>query len=78
MAMTDAELAEYLNITSAEAAVIIPKLSPQKRAVYDRMAQVEVEAKLWMAGVGPKPQGVLIDTERDIERRRGWRRAGWR
>ena len=75
--MNDAELAEYLHLTPADAAIIIPKLTPEKRAVYDRMKQVEIEAALWVNGVGPKPEGVLIDTERDIKRRRGWRRAGW-
>lgn len=68
--MTDEQLAEYLHLSSAEAAVIIPKLTPEKRAVYDRMAQVEIEAKLWMDGLGPKPQGVLIDTERAWRRRK--------
>lgn len=71
--MTDDELAEYLHLTPAEAAIVIPKLTPAKRAVYDRMKQVEVEATLWVEGLGPKPQGVLIDTERSTKRRRAWR-----
>lgn len=71
--MTDAELAEYLHLTPAEATIVIPKLTPQRRAVYDRMQQVEIEAKLWMDGLGPKPSGVLIDTERSTKRRKFWR-----
>lgn len=71
--MTDQELAEYLHLTPAEAAIVIPKLSPAKRAVYDRMKQVEIEAALWADGLGPKPTGVLIDTERSTRRRKGWR-----
>lgn len=75
--MNDQELADYLHLTPAEAAIVIPKITPAKRAVYDRMKQVEIEAALWVDGLGPKPEGVLLDTERDIKRRRGWRRAGW-
>lgn len=75
--MTDAELATYMNLTPEEAAIIIPKLTPEKRAVYDRMREVEIEAALWVQGLGLKPTGVLIDTERAASKRRGWRRAGF-
>ena len=68
--MTDAELTEYLHLTGAEAAIILPKLTAERRALFDRMAEVEVEAKLWMDGLGPKPQGVLLDTDRDMKRRK--------
>lgn len=71
--MTDAELTEYLHLTLAEAAIVIPRLTPARRAVYDRMKQVEIEAALWVEGLGPKPQGVLIDTDRSTKRRRGWK-----
>ena len=71
--MTDTELAEYLHLTSAEAAIVIPRLTPARRAVYDHMKQVEIEAALWSEGLGPKPQGVLIDTERSTKHRRGWK-----
>lgn len=71
--MDDAELAKYLHLSPAEAAIVIPKLTPQRRAVYDRMKQVEIEASLWAEGLGPKPQGVLIDTERSTKRRREWK-----
>lgn len=71
--MDDQQLAEYLHLTPAEAAIVIPKLTPERRAVYDRMKQIEVEAELWADGLGPKPAGVLIDTERSTRRRKGWR-----
>lgn len=71
--MNDAELAEYLHLTPTEADSVIPKLSASRRALYDRMKQVEIEAALWSEGLGPKPRGVLIDTERSTKRRRGWR-----
>lgn len=71
--MTDAELADYLHLTPADAAIIVPKLTLEKRATYDRMREVELEARLWMQGLGPKPKGVLIDTERSTRRRKGWR-----
>jgi hypothetical protein len=70
--MTDQELAAYLHLTEAEAVIVIPKLTPGKRAVYDRMKQVEIEAALWIDGLGPKPEGVLIDTVRATRRRRSW------
>ncbi len=73
MKMTDEQLANYLHLTPAEATIVLPKLTPEKRAVYDRMLRVEVEAKLWMDGLGPKPQGVLLDTERSTRKRRAWR-----
>lgn len=68
--MTDADLASYLNLTEAEAAIVIPKITPEKRALYERMKQVEIEAELWAAGLGPKPQGALIDTDRSMKRRK--------
>ncbi len=36
----------------------------------NNMKQVEIEATLWIEGLGPKPTGVLIDTERSVRRRR--------
>jgi hypothetical protein len=70
--MTDSELADYLHLTPEEAAIVIPKLTPARRELYARMRQIEVEAELWAAGFGPKPQGVLIDTQRSTRRRRVW------
>lgn len=71
--LSDDELAEYLHLTPEEAAIVIPKLSPSKRACYARMKQVEIEAALWVEGLGPKPHGVLIDTERSTKHRWGWK-----
>lgn len=62
--MTDSELAEYLHLTPAEAAIVIPKLTPQRHAVYDRMATLETEIFLWQNGLGPKPTNVLMDFPR--------------
>lgn len=71
--MTDTELAQYLHLSPADAAIVIPKLTPERRAVYDRMKQVEIEAALWVDGLGPKPTGVLIDTPRSVRSRKSWR-----
>jgi hypothetical protein len=71
--VNDQELAAYLHLSNHEAAIVIPKLTPERRAVYDRMKQLEVEAALWTAGLGPKPAGALIDTVRTTQRRRSWR-----
>lgn len=71
--MTDEELAEYLRLTPAEFAIVLPKLSPQRRATYNRMKQIEIDLGLWEAGIGPKPQDVMVDTVRRTRRRRGWR-----
>lgn len=72
--MTDAELAEYLHLTPAEAAIVIPKLTPERRQAYQRMRQAEIDVALWMEGLGPDPRKhVMIDTERSTRRRRAWR-----
>lgn len=68
--MTDEELAKWLNLTPEEAVIVIPKLTPSRRAVYAHMRKVEVDAALWAEGLGPKPPGVLIDTERSMRRRK--------
>jgi len=41
--MTDAELTAYLHITPEQAAIVLPKLSQERRRLYDRMKQVELE-----------------------------------
>lgn len=59
--MTDEQLAKYLGIENEpRCAELIAALAP-KRAVYERMASLEVEISLWQEGLGPKPKGVLID-----------------
>ena len=66
--MTDLELAKYLGIADDERwPRAIAKLDPAKRATYERMAVVEVELNLYDAGLGPKPQGIIIC--RDHKRR---------
>lgn len=70
--MTDEELAEYAGLTLSEA-VKFRTMFPGKVVAFDRMREVEREAALWIAGVGPKPKGVLLDTDRSVARRRLWR-----
>lgn len=59
--MTDAELEVYLGIAGTkECAAIMAKITPEERATYDDMARIEYELKLWSAGLGPKPPGVIV------------------
>jgi hypothetical protein len=65
MPMTDRQLAVYLNILhwpNWEEA--IKAFSAQRRATFDRMADLEKEIDLWAQGLGPKPKGVLVDSAR--------------
>lgn len=74
--MTDLELAKFLGFTpetTPKWQELIDNLPPAKRALFERMAGVEVEVALWQEGLGPKPAGVLIDTVKDTKRRRAWR-----
>ena len=72
--MTDDELAHYLGIADDPLrAKFIAALSPKKRALFDRMSVIEAEIDLWQQDLGPKPTGVLIDSERATKRRRAWR-----
>lgn len=66
--MTDADLAKGLCLTEVEAAIVIPKLTPDKRATYERMIQFGADWNLYAAGVGPRPTGALVDTERSMKR----------
>lgn len=70
--MTDDELSKLLGIAEDDPRKdkAIASISPKKRALYERMASVGMEVELWQAGLGPKPKGVLIDTVRDVIRRR--------
>jgi len=52
--LTDKQLAEYLGLNDDDAAIIMPKLTPGRRAAYERMA--EVEANL---NKGIVPPGVI-------------------
>lgn len=68
--MTDAELQTFLGIANTkECAKIMASITPQQRALYDSMATIETEVELWLAGLGPKPAGVLIDMDRGRRRR---------
>ena len=67
--MTDEEMAKFLNIPIS----MVPNIEPEKRKVYERMADVEMEINLWTAGLGPKPVGVMVDTIESTRRRRMWR-----
>ncbi len=73
--MTDEEMADFLGFKPDEEKRIdaVKALPPEKRAVFERMAVLEMELKLWQDGLGPRPDGVLIDTERSTRRRRAWR-----
>ena len=61
MKMTDLELAKFLGIDDDERwPRAIAKLSQERRAALECMAQVTHELNLWQAGLGPKPRNVLI------------------
>lgn len=70
--MTDEEMATYLGFEPDEPKRLdlVRALSPEKRALFERMAVVEIEMQLWQDGLGPKPAGVLIDLDRTANRRR--------
>jgi hypothetical protein len=73
--MTDEEMATFLGLSPEEEKRVefVKHMSPEKRALFERMAVLELEVKLWQDGLGPKPQGVLLDTNRSTSRRRAWR-----
>ena len=66
--MTDDELAEFLGLKGkVGCAELMAKITPEKRAVYERMHEVETEIVLWQQGVGPKPKGVIICGPRQVK-----------
>lgn len=68
--MIDAELAKYLGVDDhPNWPRFVAKLDPVRRATYERMAQVEHELNLWTAGLGPKPEGVIVCHEHKRARR---------
>jgi hypothetical protein len=74
--MTDDQLLEFLGVaneTPENRAKLLRSITPAKRRVYERMAEIETELTVWQMGLGPKPQDVLIDTVRSVRRRRAWR-----
>lgn len=62
--MTDAQLATYLGFKPDDDQVAVARfianLTPECRALYDRMATVEIELNLWTDGLGQKPEGVIV------------------
>ena len=57
--MTDHELARFLGITNETLefqSKFIATLTPEKRALFEKMLDVE----LWDRGFGPKPTGVIL------------------
>lgn len=65
--MTDEQLATYLGIPSdhPKKAAVIAGLSSAKRALYERMATLEIELGLWQAGLGPKPNALITASKGD-------------
>ena len=57
--VTDESLAAFLNLSSTEAALIIPRLTPERRAIYERMAEVVIDLNM-----GVTPPGVIVCRER--------------
>jgi hypothetical protein len=66
--ITPAEAADQMRLTLTAFTACLPSLidrgTPARRAVYERMKQVEIDVALWVEGLDPKPRGVLLDTER--------------
>lgn len=60
--MTDEEMATYLGLKPHEEKRIafVKHLTTEERALFERMATIEIELALWEAGLGLKPEGVLI------------------
>jgi hypothetical protein len=74
--MTDEQLLDFLGVakeTPENRAKLLRSITPEKRALYERMAGLETELTVWEMGLGPKPTGVLIDSVRSVRRRRMWR-----
>jgi hypothetical protein len=66
--MSDQELAAYLGIDGdPNWPKFVGNMDPKARSAYERMREVEFDIKLWQAGVGPKPTGVILchDHSRD-------------
>lgn len=57
--MTDQELAHYLELSPAEAAVILPRLTADERASYEALAELEIQLRLWQAGLAARPRAIV-------------------
>ena len=71
--MTREQLAHFLGLdrcTTMQRDKVLNSITPAKREVYERMAQVEIELDLWNCGLGPKPRGVLVKGVRSVRRSR--------
>lgn len=73
--MTDEQMAVFMGLepSNPKHMAIVADLTPEKRALYESMADVECQLKLWIEGLGPKPAGVMIDMPRGRRRRRTWK-----
>jgi len=73
--MTDEQMAVFMGLEPScpKHMAIVTGLSAEKRALYESMADVECQLRLWIEGLGPKPEGVMIDMPRSTRRRRIWR-----
>ena len=59
--MTDHELAKFLGLADDPRwPQAIAKLEPKKRTAYEHMADVCMRINLFEAGLGPKPEGVIL------------------
>lgn len=67
--MDDSDLAAGMGLKPEEAAIILPRLSPERRAAYKRLISLADELNLWSAGLGPKPQGAIVCAEHKRSRR---------
>ncbi len=61
--MNDEQLAEYLDITPE----MVAQITPDLRATYERMADIETGIDLWRAGVRPKPEGVILCGVKEVK-----------
>ena len=65
--MSDDELIEWLGLARVkpeERDKIMASITPERRALYEHMHQVEMELILWQNGVGPKPSDVIVCKDR--------------
>ncbi len=64
--MMDAELTDFLGIADCAPEKVrryLAAMPPEKRATYERMAEVTLELQLWEQGLAPKPEGVIVCRE---------------
>lgn len=72
--MTDTELADFLGIADCDPMKIeryLAAMPYEKRAMYERMAEVILKLQLWEKGLAPKPEGVIVCREHRINNRSG-------